>query len=108
MDESETLEKQRFLRKKILNKGYPASHFVGYLSEKRDDGDNLDNWSMEELKEVVHSYLIDNPSPEDLANDNEDQDGSSSEEYEQNSEGPDRNDDDEEDVERSALEDSRR
>ena len=55
-------EKQNYLRENILDKGYEAEDFVTYLTSKKgDEGINLGNWSLEELKSVVQEYISNNP-----------------------------------------------
>jgi len=57
-----TEEKQNYLRENILDKGYDAEDFVTYLTSKKgDEGINLGNWSLEELKSVVQEYISNNP-----------------------------------------------
>ena len=55
-------QKQNYLRENILDKGYDAEDFVTYLTSKKgDEGINLGNWSLEELKSVVQEYISNNP-----------------------------------------------
>ena len=55
-------QKQNYLRENILDKGYEAEDFVTYLTSKKgDEGMNLTNWSLEELKSVVQEYIQNNP-----------------------------------------------
>ena len=55
-------QKQNYLRENILEKGYEAEDFVTYLTSKKgDEGINLNNWSLEELKSVVQEYISNNP-----------------------------------------------
>ena len=61
MTDTEEL-KQNYLRENILDKGYEAEDFVTYLTSKKgDEGINLGNWSLEELKSVVQEYISNNP-----------------------------------------------
>ena len=51
-------EKQYFLREKILNAGYHADDFIKFLEYKRGkEGINLNNWTMDELKQVVNEFI---------------------------------------------------
>ena len=53
-----TEEKQNFLRKKILDKGYDTNQFVQFLTEKKgEDGADVSNWSMEDLVSVVNEFI---------------------------------------------------
>ena len=73
--ESTSEEKQQYLREKILDKkGIEVNKFVDFLKEKKgEDGEDISNWTMEDLKEVVKEfYKIYNISLEDNINDNND------------------------------------
>ena len=55
-------EKQNYLRENILDKGYEAEDFVTYLTSKKgDEGVDLGNWSLNELKLVVQEYILTHP-----------------------------------------------
>jgi len=61
-DSDSELEKQNYLRENILNKGYEAEDFVSYLTSKKgEEGVDLSNWSLDELKNVVQEYITANP-----------------------------------------------
>ena len=58
MSDSDEQQKQLFLRENILDKGYEAEDFVSYLTSKKgEEGINLNNWSLEELKSVVNEFI---------------------------------------------------
>jgi hypothetical protein len=57
-------EKQQYLRDEILQIGYNPAHFASYLCGEREDGDDIDNWSVDSLVDVVKQYKMDNPDPE--------------------------------------------
>ena len=65
MDSEE--EKQNYLRENILDKGYDAEDFVTFLTSKKqgdeDEGVDLGNWSLNELKMVVQQYILTHPIP---------------------------------------------
>ena len=55
-------EKQNYLRENILDKGYDAEDFVAYLTSKKgDEGVDLGNWSLNELKLIVQEYIFTHP-----------------------------------------------
>ena len=55
-------EKQNYLRENILDKGYEAEDFVTYLTSKKgDEGVDLGNWQLNELKAVVQEYILSHP-----------------------------------------------
>ena len=64
MDDNSEEEKQNYLRENILDKGYEAEDFVSYLTQKKgDEGVDLNNWTLEELKLLVQEYIFKHPMP---------------------------------------------
>lgn len=63
MDES-TKKKQTYLRTEILEKGYDPSKFVEYLSQQKTDGEDIDTWTFQDLKDAVQVYVQNNPRSE--------------------------------------------
>ena len=56
-NDNDKKEKQNYLRKKILEKGLDPGKFVEFLQEKKgEDGDDISNWTMEDLKIVVKEF----------------------------------------------------
>ncbi|CAI2363587.1 unnamed protein product [Moneuplotes crassus] len=49
-------QKQKFLLENIVNPGYKKELFAAYIADKRENGGDIDNWSLEELKEVVYDF----------------------------------------------------
>ena len=65
-------EKQNYLRENILDKGYEAEDFVSYLIQKKgDEGVDLSNWSLNELKLVVQEYIFAHPRNENIQTQNQ-------------------------------------
>ena len=69
-NDNDQKEKQNYLRKKILEKGLDPGKFVEFLQEKKgEDGDDISNWTMEDLKIVVKEFYqindIVNDEPEE-------------------------------------------
>lgn len=58
--ESPTKAKQLFLRTEIIDGGYDPIDFTEYLEEIKNDGSNLDNWTLEELQSAVMKFKEDN------------------------------------------------
>ena len=56
MQEDATRRKQVFLRESILEKGYDSVDFIDYISRERENGDDIDNWSISSLEEIVNKY----------------------------------------------------
>eukprot|EP00347_Sterkiella_histriomuscorum_P004439 403360453 len=54
--EEDKEEKQAYIDKEILEKGYEPQEFFFYLRNFKNDGQNLDNWSLDELKEAIQEF----------------------------------------------------
>ena len=65
MEESTPEEKQQYLREKILDiNGIEANNFVDFLKEKKgEEGADISNWTMKDLKEVVKEFYEINNIP---------------------------------------------
>ena len=46
-------QKQEYLKAKIIKENYDPGEFTNYLSLRREDGDDIDNWSLDELENEV-------------------------------------------------------
>ena len=55
-NEKEKEEKQNYLIKEIMEKNYDTEKFTDYISKLKENGDNVDNWTFDELKKVVSSF----------------------------------------------------
>lgn len=53
---NERKKKQNYLIKNIIEKGYDPDEFTEFLHSKRTDGENIDNWSLEELETMVLQF----------------------------------------------------
>ena len=49
-------EKQKFLVDEIMNQNYDPQRFSDYISNLKENGTDLNNWTFGELKEVVISF----------------------------------------------------
>ena len=49
-------EKQKYLIEEIKNKNYDTEKFSEYISTLKEDGTNLNNWTLDELRKVVCSF----------------------------------------------------
>ena len=49
-------EKQEYLRVHIIQKGREPELFISYLEQQKEDGADIDNWTLEELKAIVEQY----------------------------------------------------
>ena len=51
-------QKQIYLRENILDKGYDGEDFASFLTSKKgEEGVNLKNWSLDELKSAVQEFI---------------------------------------------------
>lgn len=58
--EEELEQKQTYLRNEIIEKGYDPEMFTKYIiSIKGEDGFDLENWSMNELMDIVRDFKLD-------------------------------------------------
>lgn len=53
---NQTKEKQMYLRTAIVEEGYEPEKFVDFLTTKREDGADIDTWTMEDLKKMVAEF----------------------------------------------------
>ena len=57
-ESSEELEeKQKYLREEIQEKGYNTETFSDYMAKLKENGTDLNNWTLDELKQVVSSFI---------------------------------------------------
>ena len=48
--------KKQFLTQEIINRGYNTNDFLNFCLTKKQNGDDLENWPFEELKECVKEF----------------------------------------------------
>jgi len=64
MEDEEQKEKQNYLRKSIIEKGLDPGKFVDFLQEKKgEEGADISNWTMEDLKQIVKEFYEINEIP---------------------------------------------
>ena len=57
-DQSKEIEeKQQFLKGEILNQGYNAEKFSEYISNLKENGTDLNNWTLEELQNKIRQSV---------------------------------------------------
>ena len=54
---SDIEEKQQYLIEEILKKNYNADKFSDYMKNLKENGTELSNWTFDELKQVVQTYI---------------------------------------------------
>ena len=82
----ENEEKQNYLKEHILDKGYDTNEFTSFLISKKDEGgDDISNWSFQDLKGAVEEYLS---QKEEQKNENKIEDKKEEEKKEEKKEEP--------------------
>ena len=55
----EIIEKQKLIKESILDKQYDKDQFFSYcMRQKPKNGDNLKNWTIEELKIIINNFIV--------------------------------------------------
>jgi len=49
-------KKQAFLTEEIANKGFNPVEFAQFIETKRENGTDIDNWTLQELQDVVYEF----------------------------------------------------
>lgn len=63
LEEEQTKLKQAYLREEIMEREYNPIHFANYLAKERENGDDIDNWSLGSLKKIVIQFKEEYPDP---------------------------------------------
>ena len=61
--EDEFQKKQNLLQKEIIEKNFDKTAFINFCMSKKDNGDDLNNWTYEELSSVVHEFVSSQQPP---------------------------------------------
>ena len=56
MDE-EKLKKQKLLKNEIIDRCYDQTAFIEFCMQQKKNGDDLDNWTYEELEKVIKEFI---------------------------------------------------
>lgn len=56
-DSTEIEQKKNLLQQEIIDKHYDQQKFVEFCLTKKENGDDINNWSFQEMKEVVDEFL---------------------------------------------------
>jgi hypothetical protein len=57
-------KKQNLLQTEIIDKNYDKTAFINFCMSKKDNGDDLNNWTFEELSEIVQEFISSQKGPE--------------------------------------------
>ena len=55
--DEEIQAKQTLLQTEIIEKNYDKTAFINFCLSKKENGDDLNNWTLEELTEIVHEFV---------------------------------------------------
>ena len=53
----EFAQKQNLLQVEIIEKNYDKTAFINFCMSKKENGDDLNNWTLEELTQVVQEFV---------------------------------------------------
>ena len=57
MEDEEIQAKQTLLQSEIIEKNYDKTAFINFCLSKKENGDDLNNWTFDELKEIVSEFV---------------------------------------------------
>ena len=60
IEEDEISKKQNLLSTEIINKNYSQNEFINFCLSKKENGDDLNSWTYDELLGVVHEFITEN------------------------------------------------
>ena len=49
--------KQTLLQTEIIDKNYDKTAFISFCLSKKENGDDLNNWTLDELKQIVSEFV---------------------------------------------------
>ena len=55
--DDEKLTKQQLLKSEIIDNGYDQTEFIEFCMQKKKDGEDLNNWTYEELKKIIKEFI---------------------------------------------------
>ena len=55
--DEEIQAKQTLLQTEIIEKNYDKTAFINFCLSKKENGDDLNNWTLEELTEIVREFV---------------------------------------------------
>jgi hypothetical protein len=66
--ESETREKQDLLHTEIIDKNLNKEEFIKFCLTKKEGGDDINNWTLEELKEIINEFVSQSEEKKNIEN----------------------------------------
>jgi sorting nexin-7/30/sorting nexin-8 len=55
--DNELVAKQTILQQEIIEKNYDKTAFINFCLSKKENGDDLNNWTLEEIKQIVSEFI---------------------------------------------------
>ena len=55
--DDEKIAKQKLLKSEIIDNSYEQSEFIEFCMQRKKDGDDLNNWTYEELKLIIKEFI---------------------------------------------------
>ena len=56
-NEDQLLQKQELLKSEIVSKNYDGNKFLKFCLDKKENGDDMNNWTYDELKQCVDDFI---------------------------------------------------
>jgi hypothetical protein len=57
MQSEEITQKQNLLQNEIVNKNYDKTEFINFCMSKKENGDDLNNWALDELNQIIQEFI---------------------------------------------------
>ena len=57
MEDNEIQAKQQLLQTEIIEKNYDKNAFISFCLSKKENGDDLNNWTIDELTQIVNEFV---------------------------------------------------
>ena len=64
MEEEEIQQKQMLLQSEIIDKNLDKTSFINYCLSKKENGDDLNNWTLAELQAIVKEFVESQQQPQ--------------------------------------------
>ena len=64
-NEDEFQKKQALLQKEIIEKNFDKTAFINFCMSKKDNGDDLNNWTYDELSAIVQEFVLSQQPPKE-------------------------------------------
>ena len=66
--DAEIQAKQTLLQTEIIEKNFDKTAFINFCLSKKENGDDLNNWTLAELTEIVHEFVNSQQAPQSSTN----------------------------------------